>query len=164
MARTAAVALVDAQNAPLFLKRFDAGEDLDLLFTVHSALDSFEETMLPGRKAARKSYLGLLNLIDGQAVYGFLSNTLVKTIVVLDVAASGFAVPSDTVMEDLLKRLYNCYVATISNPFFELGTPLQAPSAKGGDAPAAGSHEAQLELQRSFERRISAVVQAAVIA
>ena len=61
----------------------------------------------------------MLNLVDGFAVYGYLSNTLIKTILVLDAEQHKYAVPNDTVMEDLLRSLYFAYVEVVSNPFFE---------------------------------------------
>jgi hypothetical protein len=148
------------QNAPLFIKRFDGDTTLDLILLLHSALDGFEEAA--GKPNARKNYLGLLALVDGLAVFGLLSNSMVKTILVLDAQAVGYALPSDSQVEALLRRLYACYVETISNPFLEVGSPLLLP--EGGDSdllvdPARAPRHP--ELLRSFEASIQAIVSSA---
>lgn len=134
---------------------------MDLLFVLNGALDSFDEAMASsaGRRTARKSYLGLLNLIDGFAVYGYLSNTLVKTVVVLDAEPNGFAVPSDTVTESFLRRLYFAYVETVSNPFFDVfdfdgGEFI-------GDVPEKQSKSRYPELQINFHESIIKLVEQA---
>ncbi|GBG33979.1 Trafficking protein particle complex subunit 2-like protein [Hondaea fermentalgiana] len=141
-AKTVAVAFVDGVNAPLFLKRFDdeaEKDSLDLLLVIHSALDAIDELRTNRRRGSRKSYLGLLNLVDGYAVFGHASNSLVKTMVVLDAEACGYAVPDDAVMEAYLSSLYNAYVDTVSNPFLELGSALQL--GNEGDEKGAAMNE-----------------------
>jgi hypothetical protein len=148
------------QNAPLFIKRFDGDSTLDLVLLVHSALDGFEEAA--GKSNARKNYLGLLALVDGLAVFGLLSNSMIKTILVLDAQAAGYALPSDSQVEALLRRLYACYVEAISNPFLEIGAPMQLLEGEESDLlvdPARAPRHP--ELLRSFEAGIQAIISSA---
>jgi len=69
-----------------------------------------------------------LNLIDGCAVYGFVSNSLIKVIIVIDAEATDYVVPEDTDMENLVKKLYKFYVDAASNPFLEINSQLQQES------------------------------------
>jgi len=156
MEHVVAVALVDAKNAPLLVHRLggDGGQDLvetlELQMVVHGALDAFDESLSAQRRGSRKSYLGLLNIIDGLSLFGFVSNSLVKIIIVLDARKANFALPKDAVVEAVLKEIYAAYVKKISNPFVEVEAVL---------VPSYGGKQAKYpDLLRGFENEIDRVL------
>ena len=94
--RIVAVALISSSNAPLLVQAFDDSvsdkDSLLLHILVHCSLDAVE-----GRQRARDAerqrasstqqwdgYLGLLSISDGYRMYGRLTNTNVKIILVLE--------------------------------------------------------------------------------
>uniref|UniRef100_A0A7S2WSV4 Trafficking protein particle complex subunit n=1 Tax=Mucochytrium quahogii TaxID=96639 RepID=A0A7S2WSV4_9STRA len=153
---TVGVAFVSPTNSPLFIKRFDDESSLDLLFVIHSALDAVEESQASSMRASRKCYLGLLSLIDGYAVYGYLSNTLIKVIVVLDAQPNAYVVPNDAAMEAYLKKLYFIYVDAVSNPFFEMNSCFQVDEVSNLDPSKMPRYP---ELMISFHNRIAQLAQ-----
>jgi trafficking protein particle complex subunit 2 len=95
-------AFLTSQNNPLFLKTFaktpstpmQKPENLASLlpapspalkyhFLAHSALDIIEERIVSGAKTI-DTYFGLLHVLEEVSVYGFLTNTLVKIIVMIE--------------------------------------------------------------------------------
>mmetsp|Transcript_165 Transcript_165/g.262 ORF Transcript_165/g.262 Transcript_165/m.262 type:complete len:122 (-) Transcript_165:57-422(-) len=107
------------------------------------------------RKTSRETYLGLLSLVGGLAVFGSVSNTLVKTIVVVDVAPQ-FTMPDDVTIDAFLKRLYLAYVRTTCNPFVNLGSTLS--TLPSGD-PACTENKAQPEFVASFQKQVKSLVE-----
>ena len=95
---------------------------MDLLFVINGSLDFIDEIVQEdaGQRSNRKPYLGLINFVDGWAVYSYLSNTSIKAIVVLDASLNDYAVPDEQFMERYLTDLYFCFVDAVSNPFFEV--------------------------------------------
>ena len=92
---------------------------------MHTALDFVEEKVAAQRQAAvtqpqaaaaaggkHEPYLGLLYPIEELRVYGYLCNSQVKFIAVLDEDDV-----KDGEMKALFRRLHALYVDTVSNPF-----------------------------------------------
>lgn len=52
-------------------------------FLAHSALDIIEERIVSGAKTI-DTYFGLLHVLEEVSVYGFLTNTLVKIIIMIE--------------------------------------------------------------------------------
>jgi len=52
-------------------------------FLAHSALDIIEERIVSGAKTI-DTYFGLLHVLEDVNIYGFLTNTLVKIIVMIE--------------------------------------------------------------------------------
>lgn len=113
-----------------------------------------------GRRSSRKAYLGLLNLVDGFAVFGHLSNTLVKTVVVFDAEPTNYVLPSDVQMEALFKNLYGAYVEAVSNPFLDVSSSLQAQS-DDVECINPAQKPRYPELLEGFRLRVVSIVQSA---
>ncbi|KAF1760271.1 hypothetical protein GCK72_008517 [Caenorhabditis remanei] len=66
--------------------------------------------------------------VDGERVFvlsfGFITNTGVRMILVLD--ATSAASLKDQEIRLIFKRFHGHYCNTISNPFYEIGTPMQS--------------------------------------
>jgi hypothetical protein len=94
--------LTPHQNNPLYLKTFpkpsstpihpptnpstplpSPSPSLKYHFLAHSALDIIEERIVSGAKTI-DTYFGLLHILEDVNIYGFLTNTLVKIIVMIE--------------------------------------------------------------------------------
>lgn len=63
-------------------------------------------------------YLGLLYTVDEYRVYACASNTRVKLIVILQDCHT------EVNMKQWLRELHTLYIATVCNPFSDLGAPI----------------------------------------
>ncbi|KAG2404179.1 uncharacterized protein HKW66_Vig0111010 [Vigna angularis] len=119
------VAVVGHQNNPLYIQSFTEADDaLKLHHIVHCSLDVVDERangwgfeiFKPGDNQSgpmlNETFLGLLYPIENYKVYGYLTNTKVKFILVttdLDV--------KDADVRNFFRRFHAAYVDAVSNPF-----------------------------------------------
>mmetsp|Transcript_19798 Transcript_19798/g.43037 ORF Transcript_19798/g.43037 Transcript_19798/m.43037 type:complete len:155 (-) Transcript_19798:1229-1693(-) len=113
-------AIIGQQNNPLYLRTFPSASPeqiLKLNFIVHCALDAVEEKVLQKRPTGEvlDTYLGLLYPTEEYKIYGYLTNTNIKFILVVDDAS----VKDDTISR-VMKRLHSLYADAFCNPFFAL--------------------------------------------
>lgn len=88
--RPACVAVVGRHNNPLYIQAFGVVEDeLRFHFIVHTSLDVVEERAATKEKqGALDSYLGLLYPTEDYNVYGYVTASAVKLVLVLDDAGA----------------------------------------------------------------------------
>ncbi|RYR16513.1 hypothetical protein Ahy_B04g073551 isoform E [Arachis hypogaea] len=110
------VAVVGHQNNPLYIQSFTEADDaLKLHHIVHCSLDVVDERVNNPKKSGpllNETFLGLLYPIENFKVYGYLTNTKVKFILVttdLDV--------KDADVRNFFRRFHAAYVDAVSNPF-----------------------------------------------
>ncbi|CAF2032989.1 hypothetical protein Bca4012_081175 [Brassica carinata] len=110
------VAVVGHQNNPLYIQSFTEAEDaLKLHHIVHCSLDVIDERVNNPSKSGttmNEAFLGLLYPALNYKVYGYLTNTKVKFIMVtsdLDVR--------DTDVRSFFRKFHAAYVDAVSNPF-----------------------------------------------
>lgn len=75
------------QNSPVFIATSDLDKELELQYRVHAALDVVEEKSIAGPKQtpdSRELYLGMLYSTETHNIYGYITNTKVKFIIVVD--------------------------------------------------------------------------------
>ncbi|XP_017702058.1 trafficking protein particle complex subunit 2-like protein isoform X2 [Phoenix dactylifera] len=81
------VAVVGHENNPLYLQSFTEADDaLKLHHIVHSSLDVIDERVNNPKKSGstlNETFLGLLYPTENYKVYGYLTNTKVKLIMVM---------------------------------------------------------------------------------
>ncbi|KAJ3292866.1 Trafficking protein particle complex subunit 2-like protein [Rhizoclosmatium sp. JEL0117] len=66
-------------------------------------------------------YLGLLYCLEDLAVYGFITNTKIKFIIVISMTDSSI---KDIEMKNLFRRIHNQYIILVNNPFYDIeGAP-----------------------------------------
>jgi hypothetical protein len=152
--------LAHRKNAPLYSKSFgvdsDAAvlpgqqsEETQFLFMAHAALDVFEEksSAAPAPGMASDLYLGLLYPTDTYQVFGYVTNTKTKLIVITDDAdvkdldvksvrrlfcgvlacfLFAFIARLTRVSFQLCKRLHLLWVDAVCNPFYTPGEPLRS--------------------------------------
>ncbi|XP_039134051.1 trafficking protein particle complex subunit 2-like protein [Dioscorea cayenensis subsp. rotundata] len=121
------VAVVGHQNNPVFLQSFtDSDDALKLHHIVHCSLDVIDERVNNPKKSGptlNDTFLGVLYPMDDCKVYGYLTNTNVKFIMVT----------TDTDLKDgdlrsFFKDLHSAYVDAVSNPFHIPGKKITSKS------------------------------------
>ncbi|PKC16387.1 Sedlin [Rhizophagus irregularis] len=103
------IAIIGKQNNPLYIKNFSLSHpDLKYHYIAHTSCDVIEERA--------DTYLGLLYAMEDLDVYGYITNTRVKFVVVLSVTDA----IKNTDMKNLFKRIHNAYINQVCNPFYNL--------------------------------------------
>ncbi|RLM84311.1 trafficking protein particle complex subunit 2-like protein [Panicum miliaceum] len=104
------------KNNPLYLQSFTEADDaLKLHHIVHCSLDVIDERVNNPKRSAptlNETFLGLLYPTENYKVYGYLTNTKVKFIMVttdLDV--------KDADARNFFRKFHAAYVDAVSNPF-----------------------------------------------
>lgn len=122
-------AVLGQTNNPLYLEPFqDKGKQEDALkfhYIVHCALDAVEEKVAAPRKTVGEvfdSYLGMLYPTEDYKVYGYISNTRIKFILVVDEMLQ-----KEDEMRMVFKRFHTAYVDAVSNPFYTTSSPMTSP-------------------------------------
>ncbi|KAJ7967138.1 trafficking protein particle complex subunit 2-like protein [Quillaja saponaria] len=106
-------AVVGHQNNPLYIQSFTEADDaLKLHHIVHCSLDVVDERVNNPKKSRptlNETFLGLLYPTENYRVYGYLTNTKVKFILV--------TMDLDVRDADFFRRFHAAYVDAVSNPF-----------------------------------------------
>ena len=113
-------AVIAKENYPLFIKTIPTENELKFHYTVHTSLDVVEEKISSVGKNSndlRELYLGLLYPTEDYKVYGYVTNTKIKFVIVVE---------SNTTLRDneirsMFRKLHNAYVDMVCNPFYTPG-------------------------------------------
>lgn len=145
------VAIVGRQNTPLYIKTFSGEEMSRMQFAVFSCLDMIAEKVdekrigskvaaggggagaggagasgaAAGAAAGASStdpFLGLLYPVEEHKIFGYLTNTNIKILVVV----RDVLLREDKVRE-LFKALHRLYIDAVSNPFVDVEAPITSP-------------------------------------
>jgi len=115
------VAFVAKENQPLFTYCLeeDESEALHLEMIANSALDVIDESMEDVE--GFQSFMGRLLVVDAYHVFGFMSNTKIKTLVVCSnmgdyAPESPRSSGNGQSLKDLVLHLYSLYVKDLQNP------------------------------------------------
>ncbi|XP_024393395.1 uncharacterized protein [Physcomitrium patens] len=110
------VAVVGHNNNPLYLQSFvDDDNTLKFHYIVHCSLDVIEEKVSNSKRAGvnlNETFLGLLYPTEDYKVFGYMSNTKIKFVLVTtdhDLR--------DADVRNFFRRLHGAYVDAASNPF-----------------------------------------------
>ncbi|GFR26137.1 trafficking protein particle complex subunit 2-like protein, partial [Trichonephila clavata] len=104
-----------------YVKTSSPGNDLKFLYTIHTSLDVIEEKVLTVNKTAsdlRELYLGLLYPTEDYKVYGYVTNTKIKFIVVVE---SSHTTLRDNEIRQMFRRIHAGYADMVCNPFYTAG-------------------------------------------
>ncbi|CAB4057042.1 Trafficking protein particle complex subunit 2-like protein,Integrator complex subunit 13 [Lepeophtheirus salmonis] len=85
------VAVIGKTNSPLYLRCVDPNLELSFHYTVHTSLDVVEEKTLrcpPNESSSRDFYIGYLYATESHKVYGYVSNTKIKFIIIIETSSS----------------------------------------------------------------------------
>lgn len=101
-------------------------KELELQYRVHAALDVVEEKCQPvvkGIPDGKELYLGLLYSTESHKIYGFVTNTKIKFILVID---SGNIALRENEVRAMFRNLHMLYTDAVCNPFYLPGEPLNS--------------------------------------
>ncbi|XP_060518558.1 trafficking protein particle complex subunit 2-like protein [Cylas formicarius] len=124
-------AIVGKDNSPKFFTCVNPEEELSLQYKVLSSLDIIEEKLNPTNKTATESkelYLGMLYSLENYKLYGYVTNTKIKFVIVVD--SSNLAL-RDNEIRTMFRKIHCEYADVVSNPFY---TPGSAITSKNFDA------------------------------
>eukprot|EP00899_Mesostigma_viride_P016502 jgi/Mesvir1/24853/Mv22089-RA.1 len=120
------VAVVGPANNPLYLKTFTDGDESETLkfhYIVHCSLDVVDEkAVLPKKGGSTDTYLGLLYPTEDYKVYGYITNTRAKFMLVVSDADV-----RETDFKSFFRRMHTLYVDAVFNPFYTSGALLSSP-------------------------------------
>jgi len=129
MTAIACAAIVGQEGNPLYLEAFsprsNADDTLRFSYIVHCALDAIGDKLSAPKRTpgeAADAFLGLLYPTEDYAVYGFVSNTKVKFILVI----ANASILKDDDLRAVFKRFHAAYVDAVSNPFYNIGSPISS--------------------------------------
>eukprot|EP00050_Salpingoeca_kvevrii_P011718 m.17526 g.17526 ORF g.17526 m.17526 type:complete len:134 (-) comp3593_c0_seq1:190-591(-) len=121
------VAVIGPKNNPLYFRT--ASEDvLRFQFLVHSALDVVDEKVASLGKSGADQFLGLLSSADDMRVYGYMTQTKYKFVVVVDDVSTA----RDNEIRAMFRRIHELYMVAISNPFHTYGEKIESKKFDGG--------------------------------
>lgn len=132
----ACVAVVGKGNRPLYFKSFGGDEAAKLQLTVFSSLDIISDkvpesrAVVPGSPpltAPADKFLGLLFPVEEHKVFGYVTNSNVKLVVVV----RDVLLREDKVRE-LFRNIHRLYVDAVSNPFASMDTKITSPAFEEG--------------------------------
>ena len=99
-------------------------QELSLHYTVHTSLDVVEEKLAAttsktaGGTSDRELYLGSLYTSEHQKVFGYVTNTRIKFVIVVDNTNTTLR---DNEIRQMFRKLHTAYTNVIANPFFTPG-------------------------------------------
>ncbi|XP_052817059.1 trafficking protein particle complex subunit 2-like protein [Mya arenaria] len=120
------VAVIAKENYPLYIKAASAENELKFYYTVHTSLDVIEEKVNNVGKNAnelRELYLGLLYPTEDYKVYGYVTNTKIKFVIVVE---SSNTTLRDNEIRSMFRKLHNAYVDMVCNPFYIPGDSISS--------------------------------------
>ncbi|XP_074646260.1 trafficking protein particle complex subunit 2-like protein [Tubulanus polymorphus] len=115
------VAVIGKENYPLFIKTIPTDNELKFYYTVHTSLDVVEEKISAVGKNAndlRELYLGLLYPTEDYKVYGYVTNSKIKFVIVVETSNTALR---DNEIRSKFRKLHNAYVDMFCNPFYTPG-------------------------------------------
>ena len=139
------VAIIGKENDPLYIRtwlenvdvpaplpgQIAADPSLKFHYHVHTSLDVIEERVNPHRRvvgaalsnaaAAGELYLGQLFSVEEYRLFGYITNTKIKFVVVVHETAA-----ADISLRQWCRDLHGLYISTLCNPFFQLNSSLNA--------------------------------------
>uniref|UniRef100_A0AAR2L5F3 Trafficking protein particle complex subunit 2-like protein n=1 Tax=Pygocentrus nattereri TaxID=42514 RepID=A0AAR2L5F3_PYGNA len=120
------VILSPLQNYPLYIRSVPSQSELKFHYTVHTSLDVVEEKISTAGKAMaeqRELYLGLLYPTEDYKVYGYVTNSKVKFVIVVDSSNTSLR---DNEIRSMFRKLHNSFTDVMCNPFYNPGDPIQS--------------------------------------
>ncbi|BES99873.1 trafficking protein particle complex subunit 2-like protein-like [Nesidiocoris tenuis] len=113
------VAIIGKENAPKFIRCTDRDQELDFHYKVHSSLDIIEEKLLaashPKATEPREQFLGMLYATEEHKIYGYVTNTKMKIIIVIDANHQALR---DNEIRAMFRKLHGAYADAVCNPFY----------------------------------------------
>ncbi|VEN51932.1 unnamed protein product [Callosobruchus maculatus] len=123
------VAIIGKDNAPKFFACVNPEEELNFQYKVLSSLDIVEEKLNPTVKSSttdlRELYLGMLYSLETHKIYGYVTNTKIKIIIIVDSTNTALR---DNEIKSMFKKIHSEYADVVCNPFYIPGEPITSKS------------------------------------
>ncbi|XP_003969967.1 trafficking protein particle complex subunit 2-like protein [Takifugu rubripes] len=120
------IAVIAKENYPLYIRCVPVQNELKFHYTVHTSLDVVEEKISSAGKSIgdqRELYLGLLYPTEDYKVYGFVTNTKVKFVIVVDSSNTSLR---DNEIRSMFRKLHNSFTDVMCNPFHIPGDTIKS--------------------------------------
>eukprot|EP01100_Stratorugosa_tubuloviscum_P008732 TRINITY_DN3631_c3_g1_i2.p1 TRINITY_DN3631_c3_g1~~TRINITY_DN3631_c3_g1_i2.p1 ORF type:complete len:139 (+),score=65.48 TRINITY_DN3631_c3_g1_i2:115-531(+) len=120
----ACIAVIGRANNPIYIRSFQPqAEELSLHFTAFCALDTIEERLqIKPKEGIFDPFLGFLFPLEDYKVYGYITNTNIKIIVILN----EYTEIKEQELKTLFERLHTAYINAICNPFYNFDEPIES--------------------------------------
>jgi hypothetical protein len=118
------VAVVGKDNSPKYISCLNPELELQFQYKVHTSLDVVEEKLSSIGKTSsdvRELYLGLLYSTEEHKVFGYVTNTKMKFIIVVE---SSNTLLRDNEVRMMFRKLHTIYTDVVCNPFYIPGDPI----------------------------------------
>lgn len=125
------VAVIAKENYPLYIRSVPTENELKFHYMVHTSLDVVDEKISAMGKALvdqRELYLGLLYPTEDYKVYGYVTNSKVKFVMVVDSSNTALR---DNEIRSMFRKLHNSYTDVMCNPFYNPGDRIQSRAFDG---------------------------------
>jgi len=115
----ACVAIIGKENSPLYVNCAKPEQELSLQYSLHTSLDVVEEKLTNSNKSSgadnRELYLGSLYSSEHQKVFGYVTNTRIKFIIITD---NNNSTLRDNEIRQMFRKLHTAYTNIMANPFY----------------------------------------------
>ncbi|KAM7015402.1 trafficking protein particle complex subunit 2-like protein [Tautogolabrus adspersus] len=125
------IAVIAKENYPLYIRSVPTQNELKFHYTVHTSLDVVEEKISAVGKSLgdqRELYLGLLYPTEDYKVYGYVTNSKVKFVIVVDSSNTSLR---DNEIRSMFRKLHNSFTDVMCNPFHNPGDSIQSKAFDG---------------------------------
>ncbi|XP_047119917.1 trafficking protein particle complex subunit 2-like protein isoform X2 [Schistocerca piceifrons] len=112
------VAIIGKDNSPKYISCLNPELELQFHYKVHTSLDVVEEKLTSvGKTTAdvRELYLGLLYSTEEHKIFGYVTNTKIKFIIVVE---SSNTLLRDNEVRTMFRKLHSLYTDVVCNPFY----------------------------------------------
>ncbi|KAK9393430.1 trafficking protein particle complex subunit 2-like [Crotalus adamanteus] len=120
------IAVIAKENYPFYIKGLPTENVLKFHYTVHTSLDVVDEKVSALGKALvdeQDLYLGLLYPTEDYKVYGYVTNSKLKFVLVVD--SSNTALRHNEIRR-MFRTLRNSYTDVMCNSFYNPGDQIQS--------------------------------------
>ncbi|GLV36337.1 uncharacterized protein CBL_08831 [Carabus blaptoides fortunei] len=122
------VAVIGKDNSPKYISCLNPDEELNFQYKVLSSLDVVDEKLSNNAKTGadiRELYLGLLYSMETHKIYGYVTNTKIKLIIVVDSSNTSLR---DNEVRSMFRKLHSLYADVVFNPFYIPGDAIMSKS------------------------------------
>jgi hypothetical protein len=128
------IAVLDRANFPLHLLTNDPTKEVAFHYILHTSLDVIEERTTQSTSSGpstsgkpaeplRDLYLGVLYSTEQHKVFGYVTNTNVKFVIIVDASNTNIR---DNEIRQMFRKLHNGYSNLLYNPFYMPGTRIES--------------------------------------
>uniref|UniRef100_A0A1D5RHB2 Trafficking protein particle complex subunit 2-like protein n=1 Tax=Macaca mulatta TaxID=9544 RepID=A0A1D5RHB2_MACMU len=124
------IAVIAKENYLFYIRSTPTENELKFHYMVHTSLDVVDEKISAMAKALvdqRELYLDLLYPTEDYKVYGYVTNSKVKFVMVVDSSNTALR---DNEIRSMFRKLHNSYTDVMCNPFYNPGDCIQSRCAE----------------------------------